>query len=57
MLVKGAIGIDIKNPSVIVKCCSKLADIIFVESVNVKANDANYGVVVVCSCGHGDSSS
>jgi len=35
MLVKAAAGVDVIDPSVIIKCFSELADVIIVERVNV----------------------
>ena len=48
--MKDAVGVAVENPDVFLKSLLKLADVIVIESIDVKLNDSNNLVVVICSC-------
>jgi hypothetical protein len=50
--VQLAIGVDVENPSVLVEGFSELSSLVVVEPVNLKLNNPNNLVIVVCSRGH-----
>jgi hypothetical protein len=51
--VQLAVRVDVENPRVLIESLSKFSGPVMVEAINVKLNNANDLVVVVCSRGHG----
>ena len=50
--MKGTACIDEEDPGVFVKSLLKLANIVFIETIDVELHNSNDLVVVICSRGH-----
>jgi len=54
MLMKSAVGVDVEDPSVLVKRFFEFADIIVIECIDVETHHSNDRVVIIGSRGHCD---